>query len=69
MLIEFFFYISSSFGYPDEGYLSRVQKELADVGVTGESLFDVHWRFIHDPTLFPRNYDFSSYFNTRESAV
>ena len=55
-----------SYGYPDPGYLSRVQQELAAKGVTEKDLTDTQRQFIHQPDLYlhtPSVHDFSGMFN------
>ncbi|KAK7471615.1 hypothetical protein BaRGS_00035712, partial [Batillaria attramentaria] len=58
-----------AFGYPDDGYLSRVQGELAAKGVTEKDLTDTQKDFIQNPKPYIKyeHYDFSNYFSSKTS--
>ncbi|KAK7471616.1 hypothetical protein BaRGS_00035713 [Batillaria attramentaria] len=57
------------FGYPDDGYLSRVQEELAAKGVTEKDLTDTQKDFIQNPKPYIKyeRFDFSKYFSSKTS--
>ncbi|XP_076461034.1 uncharacterized protein LOC143293721 [Babylonia areolata] len=52
---------SANYGYPDPGYLTRVQMELADKGVTEKDLSDKQWDFIKNPAKFRSVYPYTDF--------